>query len=348
MATPEIIINEYLGAELRRFHPKWQASGVVVCENTEAFFAKSQRPDLVVCDNPLAPVGIETEFAPGATVESDAISRLGKVFVPTGGKIHSVLAVRLPTQYRQLKGSDIAESLRQEEGLEYCLVSGASATEHSRWPAVGYVIGSVADLAYVISTAKTSPVTVDLGTTLLEEGARTLAAMLASAATQNPNFGEEIAKQLRQEAGPQTYTMAATILINAFVFQETIAGTGTELADVKTIYSLGKDGAKPTKMEVIETWDQILAINYWAIFGISKALITAIPTALWAPFVQACLATADQLLSLNLGKNPDLVGTIFQRLISDRRFLATFYTAPSSATLLARLIEVVPVSETGG
>ena len=33
----------------------------------------------------------------------------------------------------------------------------------------------------------------------------------------------------------------------------------------------------------------------------------------------------------------DLTGRIFQRLIADRKYLATFYTLPSSAALLARL-----------
>ena len=33
----------------------------------------------------------------------------------------------------------------------------------------------------------------------------------------------------------------------------------------------------------------------------------------------------------------DLTGRIFQRLIADRKYLATFYTLPASAALLARL-----------
>ncbi len=43
---------------------------------------------------------------------------------------------------------------------------------------------------------------------------------------------------------------------------------------------------------------------------------------------------ASVLLTLDLGKSSDLSGIIFQRLISDRRFLATFYTTPASAALL--------------
>jgi hypothetical protein len=338
MATSEIVVNEYLGAELRRRYSSWQRSGVVVCESTEAFSTKSQRPDLIVCDNPLSPVGIETEFSPANSVENDAASRLGKIYRPTGGTIHSVLAVRLPMKYRRLSGEDIARALATDTELQYCLLFGSSPTDRSRWPGAGYVAGSVMDLANVVSSAKVSPVTVSEGARILEEGARVLAAMLASASATNTSLGELIASHLKQDSGMQTFTMASTILINAFVFQETLARASTELADINSIYDYGAGTLKPTKKEVIAEWDRILKINYWPIFGISKQLVSAVPAAMWEPFSEACLGTADSLASLNLGKNPDLVGTIFQRLISDRRFLATFYTAPSSAALLARLM----------
>ena len=338
MATPEIVVNEYLGAELRRKYASWQEKGLVVCENTQAFKAKSQRPDLIICDNAMAPVGIETEFFPATTVESDAASRLGQVYVATGGKIHSVIAVRLPARYRTLSGTAISENLSKEEGFQYCLLSGDSATNYRRWPSAGYMTGSVTDLAYVVTTAKVSPVTVIEGAAVLEEGARVLAAMLGNAAARNAQLGSRIGDQLKQDPGAQTFAMAATVLINAFVFQETLAGTSKTLAQIKSIYAWSSGGALPTKMEVMSEWGKILEVNYWPIFGLSKALIACVPSEIWTAFVKACLETADRLLSLNLGKNADLVGTIFQRLISDRRFLATFYTAPASAALLASLM----------
>ena len=38
-----------------------------------------------------------------------------------------------------------------------------------------------------------------------------------------------------------------------------------------------------------------------------------------------------------MGNAHDLTGRIFQTLIADRKYLATFYTLPASAALLARL-----------
>ena len=40
---------------------------------------------------------------------------------------------------------------------------------------------------------------------------------------------------------------------------------------------------------------------------------------------------------MGVARSHDLTGTIFQRLIADRKYLATFYTRPESAALLAHL-----------
>ena len=43
------------------------------------------------------------------------------------------------------------------------------------------------------------------------------------------------------------------------------------------------------------------------------------------------------MIALGVSQSHDLSGTVFQRLIADRKFLATFYTRPESAALLAHL-----------
>lgn len=339
MATSEIVVNDYLATALRKRYKSWQGTGIITAENTGTLVGfAGQRPDLVIRDNPMAPVSVETEFHPAATVEADAIARLGKIYKPTGGTIHSAIAVRYPAKYRNLEGTAIGLALEADQNIEYCLVSGETPANAKRWPSTGYLKGTVTDLAYVVATARVSPIAVEQGATILENGAKVLAAMLEAAAEKNTRLSQSVSNALKQDATSQTFAMAATILVNAFVFQETIAGTSTDLTSIPSIGDLGTDGDVPTRREVTAAWNAILKINYWPIFGIAKALIAAVPAAIWQEFVKSCIDVADKLLSLNLGKNPDLIGTIFQRLISDRRFLATFYTAPSSASLMVRLI----------
>ena len=49
------------------------------------------------------------------------------------------------------------------------------------------------------------------------------------------------------------------------------------------------------------------------------------------------LETAQKVEATGVDNAHDLTGRIFQRLIADRKYLATFYTLPASAALLARL-----------
>ena len=63
----------------------------------------------------------------------------------------------------------------------------------------------------------------------LIEGVSAAAGMLADVAASHPAVTGQIAEALHQEDGEQTRCMACTILANAFVFQETLAG-GPETA----------------------------------------------------------------------------------------------------------------------
>jgi hypothetical protein len=247
VATSEIIVNDYLATALRRRYKSWQVTGIVEAENTGTLVGfAGQRPDLIVRDNPMAPVSVETEFLPAATVEADAIARLGKVYKPTGGTIHSAIAVRSPAKYRNLSGAAIDHALEADQAIEYCLISGETAATAKRWPSAGYLKGTVTDLAFVVGTARVSPIAVEKGATILENGAKILAAMLQSAAEKSVRLGTSISNALKQDVSGQTYTMAATILVNAFVFQETIAGTSVDLNSVPSLGELGTDGDRPT------------------------------------------------------------------------------------------------------
>lgn len=334
MATTEIVLNEYIAAELRTKYTGWGKPEVVNAEKTGVFKATGKRPDIVISDNPASPVCIETEFFPATSVEADAIARIGQNYAPTGGRITSVLAVRIPARYTSITTGEIASSLKVETELEYCILFGESSTESHRWPASGFIRGTIDDLAHAVAGAAISPLVIEQGAQVLEDGAKALAAIFSAAKASHTAFSTRIADCLKQDDSEQTLRMAATIMINAFVFQETLVGDDGPLAGLNSTY----DHFPATKLEVTGEWTKILAVNYWPIFGIARQLVALIPMSIWQAVFEQAFSTADRLLSLNLGKNPDLVGTIFQRLISDRRFLATFYTAPSSAALMCRLL----------
>ena len=142
-----------------------------------------------------------------------------------------------------------------------------------------------------------------------------------------------IAELLKQPYSEQTLRMAATIIVNALVFHQNMAGEH----GVKDLDEITDDGLL-LRSDVLYEWSKILKVNYWSIFNIASDLLRRVnPPDLAAKALWVMRETADRLVTLGVSQSHDLAGTVFQRLIADRKFLATFYTRPESAALLAHL-----------
>ena len=128
--------------------------------------------------------------------------------------------------------------------------------------------------------------------------------------------------------------MACAIIANALVFHERIAGMHE---GVKPLAVVCGDGVDNPQSEVLVAWGDILKINYWAIFAIAKDILEQLPSGDAADILRRLKHTAQAVDATGVDNAHDLTGRIFQRLIADRKYLATFYTLPASAALLARL-----------
>ena len=84
-------------------------------------------------------------------------------------------------------------------------------------------------------------------------------------------------------------------------------------------------------------WQAVLKINYWPIFATAAEIIRILPQETAAEVLTPLRKGALRLVQRGVAKSHDLTGVIFQRLIADRKFLATFYTRPAAAALLAGL-----------
>ena len=133
---------------------------------------------------------------------------------------------------------------------------------------------------------------------------------------------------------PQTRRMACAIVANALVFHDRIAGMHK---DIKSLTMVCGDGVDNPQGEILAAWDAILSINYWAIFAIAKDILTQLPSADAANILRRLRHTAQAVNATGVDNAHDLTGRVFQTLIVDRKYLATFYTLPASAALLARL-----------
>ena len=138
-----------------------------------------------------------------------------------------------------------------------------------------------------------------------------------------------IARDLHQEAGGQTERMAAAICVSAFVFHVAIEGQ-QHIPPVPLAGFIDKG-------RLLSTWNAILAINYWPIFSIARDLVEELPIKAVPPVMNCIAESISGLAQLGATTYYDLTGRMFQTLITDRKFLATFYTLPESACLLAEL-----------
>ena len=337
MPTTEPTINDALAEVLRGKRRAWQQPNVVRSENTGMLRGSHERPDILVIESSVSPVVIETEVLPAPTVEQEATSRLGKQIQATGKAILSSIAVRLPQRLRTKQGSSLRSELEDAIDLEMALYTGSDPSSNSRWPHSGWISGRVSDLSILVQYASVPPEVIDKAADQLVTGVSEVAGLLKEMLEGHPGAIHKIGEELRQEDSDQTRGMAATILANAFVFQENLAGGPDELASVNSLEQLLGSNSGLTKSAVLAEWRKILEVNYWPIFDIARRILEVIPTAESQLLIEGLAGTADKLLQAQLMRSHDLTGVVFQRLIADRKFLAAYYTTPGAAALLVGL-----------
>lgn len=336
MPTTEHTINDAIAKVLRATRRSWRDTKIVSSETTGMLKGSNQRPDILVLEPNVSPVAVETEVLPATTVESEATGRLGKQTYKTGRTILSSVAIRLPLRLRDKFGDDLEADLRSAPDFEMALYTGTSSINATRWPKSGWILGTISDLSILTQSATIPPDVIEMAADELVAGVSEAAAMLDEMSITNPGAMQKICAELRQADGQQTRRMATTILANAFMFQESLAGGLNSLADVKSIEEL-RTSLGFSKSAILLEWRKILKVNYWPIFDIARRLLEVIPATSSKTLIERIASTAEKLLQNRLMRSHDLMGAVFQKLIADRKFLAAYYTTPSSASLLIGL-----------
>ena len=317
---------------LRGKHPRWRNR--VNAEQTGVLRdAPAQRPDVVIRHPGGLTVIIETEFAPARTVENDSRSRLGEIAAETGEAVEQAIAVRVPHALRGGDQSRLPERIASAS-FDFCAFLEGADDKPSRWPASGWLIGGVDDLAGFVERTALSERRIAEGMLILEVGVREAAGRLREDLWNRPYALPKVAAALHQQPSEQTVRMAMAILANALTFHTAIAA----VRDIPTLDELYRPFGNPLKSEVLKIWRHILdEINYWPIFRIASDVLLPIPDGAAANVLERLTAVAGALEKIGATSTHELSGQMFGRLIADRKFLATFYTRPASSALLAEL-----------
>ena len=300
----------------------------VVYENTGVIVDNAAlHPDILINADDRAPVVIEGEYDPGVSVEDDARARLGLRVTQSNRIIEAAIALRYPETLRIAADLDIATKLgRFLFAVEY--------EDGKRFPESGWLEGSCEDVADMVRLASIPQSAVDEASDRLEKGIEVAASRMNEMARLRPFITPEISKLLGLADVLQTRRMACAIIANAMVFHNRVAGMHKGIQSLQSL--CGPDILNPHS-EILDSWRKILRINYWPIFAIARDILFQLPVREAVEILRILYDTADQITATGAHIAHDLTGRIFQRLIADRKYLATFYTLPSSASLLARL-----------
>ena len=314
--------NSALARALKNLNPNW-TDETVHTERTNVLQSSStKQPDILIAQPRRQPVVVETEFYPALTVVKDSVSRLGDKLRSNGIEIESALSVVLPERFR----TGNLDSIRDAK-FHYATHYLDAEGEKAQWPANDTLSGGIHELADAIEHISLSERKLALGTSNLEDTVRNVAELISEHV--GTDAISRIAHCLHQEEGNQTNRMAAAICISSFVFHAAIEEDKT----IPPIPVRGQIG----KTSLIDTWNNILKINYWPIFSIARDLVAQMPTKAVPPIINRIIEAVDGLADMGATTYHDLAGRMFQTLISDRKFLATFYTLPESAYLLAEV-----------
>lgn len=324
MKNYEDSINNELANILRRLRREiWDE----VAANPLGYLSSSKRPDIVVKVGAYQHVIIEHEI--NQDPDKDARERLQQCRAQNKSEVAAVVALKTPARFRNIQSGQIPRAIKEANDLECSVWS-----DEGRWPESGFVPLSVRGLAELADHASKPLSAIDEAAGLLTQAIESTGGVFYS-----PRYAPAIAAALHQEAGNQTSRMAGSIVANALLFQDSLAGFTPDSSKYRAIKGVGQMASAGVyhQDDVLAEWERILGINYWPIFDIAKKIIAPLSASDAGHVLKELAWVALRIRGMGASGASDFTGLVFQRLIVDRKFLATFYTLPASAELLAGL-----------
>ncbi len=336
--TLNVALGEVLGGLRRSWHVRAEQTGNVL--------EGGGRPDILVEDASGWPVVIEAERADHASAEQDAMARLGRKVAQSGKIIETAVALVYPDELTYMDGRRLRNAVGRTAVFEYALYTRRVGSPPERLPEAGWIRGGVRDLAMLVHRAAAPAPRVEALAMEFENGVRLAADEFTRRHAYGGSLGRELADVLKQEddRDGQTRRMAMTVITNALIFHESLAEADFQVPDlsggsVRTVRSVesfrSEYGFAPDDLRI--EWERILKVNYWPIFWTAKEMLGKMPVATANTALNWLWTTARALVAGGVTQSHDLTGIVFQKLIADRKFLATYYTRPEAAALLAGL-----------
>ncbi|MCY4553628.1 MAG: hypothetical protein OXC79_08135, partial [Candidatus Poribacteria bacterium] len=345
----ETTITNHLVNILRNMRHAWEVETAV-----HAFIKGNSELDALVIERGREPVGIEAKFATTTNAknlieqaETRLVLELETEYHVVGKTLNNVVAILYPDRFKTMAGADINPKLRTADDLQYKLVNTVGDTV-AHFPTNGWAVGTVGDIANALHIGAMPTSKLEEAAEDMEKSVNKAAYLLEDAIVEHPAIGKKIETILRQEVfskakddtqekpNIQTLRMAALIITDAFVFQSSLAGK----AEMKSVRSLRQLLPIIDYADVIKDWNAILKVNYRPIFEDARNLVEALATddKLVKHILKLLCEAAKDLVDTGIAQIHELAGIVFQKLITDRKYVKANYTLPESAVLLSTLV----------
>ena len=342
------ITNELVNI-LRNMRHRWELETEV-----NAFIRGNNELDAIVIERGREPVGIEAKFATTtnaknliAQAETRLVLELETEYHVIGKTLNNVMAILYPDRFKTIPGKDINPRLRTADDLQYKLVNTVGDTV-AHFPENGWATGTVGDIANALHIGAMPNSHLEAAAEEMEKSINKAAYLLEDAIVDHPAIAKKIETILHQEVfskekdntaekpNIQTLRMAALIITDAFVFQSSLAGK----AEMESVRSLRQLLPIIDYADVIEDWNAILKVNYRPIFEDARNLVEALATddRLVKHILKLLCEAAKDLVDTGIAQIHELAGIVFQKLITDRKYVKANYTLPESAVLLSTLV----------
>ena len=331
----EHTFNSEFGKVLATTDARWLANAdeYILSERTGTL--DHGRADVLIDDPRMPAAAIETSFDAG-NADRDARDKLGRRTVHGGRELLAVLAVHIPRECRNLSADAVYTELRSgSQCVGYALhQKGLSDENQRRWPAKGFIQGTVHDAGRLIAAAAMPKEVVDARADrvalLVKQAAATLQSNLHDRAQQ------EIAGVVGQNSPLEGLRTTMVLWLNALLTQQRLQVQGVDgIPPVRTV-----SGDHPNPAEQVQVWRRIIEINWRSIFEPAVRALGACGDLHRTGTTKALtrLTSAVGLIEdADLGQHINVGAELFPKLASDRKESAAFYTQPATAELLAGL-----------
>ena len=240
------------------------------------FVYSSKKPDMVALSPGRDTVIIEAKFTEDVESGVDQCRKdyLGKDLMPEFVGISDTSQTAIVIGY--------PEELRYSNNLEkYCLLSNGflfrvlTADGKDEFPKSGFVKGPLSKLVHILNTGVSPAKAISHIAEIYARGIDISARDINRGANVKPAIRNGLSRILSQDASIETYKTACLIVIDAFIFHNSVAGSaGFEKVRPLSYYDTRSANIEVAK--VLEDWKRILQVNYVPIFQAAVEILESL------------------------------------------------------------------------